>query len=91
MPKPQTFKTNTGALRLLNENGSVSGPCTSCGKQYAFAGPVTNGQIENWKSGMLIQRAFPNLSAEDREFLISGICPTCWSKLFPPDPEDILS
>lgn len=30
----------------------------------------------------LIQKAMPNVSESDREFLVSGICPTCWEKMF---------
>ena len=30
----------------------------------------------------LIQDAFPKMSAEDREFLITGITPTEWNKIF---------
>lgn len=37
--------------------------------------------------GELVQSAFPYLSADEREMLVSGICPTCWDKMFP-DEED---
>lgn len=36
----------------------------------------------DWQDGMTAQEAFPYLSANDREMLISGICPSCWSALF---------
>ena len=29
---------------------------------------------------LLIQEALPNLSPEDREKLITGICPKCWAQ-----------
>ena len=36
-----------------------------------------------WEVGdALAQDAFPYLSADEREMLISGICPTCWEKTF---------
>ena len=35
-----------------------------------------------WKGGMSTQDAFPSLSADEREMLISGICPQCWDKMF---------
>lgn len=35
-----------------------------------------------WKRGTNAQDAFPYLSADAREMLISGICPTCWEDLF---------
>jgi len=31
----------------------------------------------------LIQVAFPNMNAEDREFLMTGITPAEWNKMFP--------
>lgn len=45
--------------------------------------PCTPEQFDNWQSGrMLIQNAMPDVSAEDREFLISGCTPEDWKALF---------
>lgn len=33
---------------------------------------------DNWKAGMLIQHAFPDLTPDQREILITGIC--CWDE-----------
>lgn len=49
--------------------------------------PCTEEQLAAWKSGVLIQHAMPDVSAEDREFLISGCTPEDWAKLFPPGKE----
>ena len=38
-------------------------------------------QYRKYKAGTLIQDAMPNVSAEDREFLITGICPKCWNSI----------
>lgn len=35
--------------------------------------PITVDQYSDWINGTLIQHAMPNLSADDRELLISGI------------------
>ena len=43
--------------------------------------PVTNWQIIQWRDGGLIQDVMPDLSAEDREFIKTGITPEEWSKL----------
>lgn len=41
--------------------------------------PIVDSQYRNWKErGMLIQDAMPHLSADDREFLMSGITPEEW-------------
>lgn len=51
--------------------------------------PVTEEQIEKWRSGTLIQKAMPHLTAEEREFLISGTTPADWAEMFPPVDESI--
>ena len=38
--------------------------------------------IEAYQKGALMQDAFPELTAGQREMLISGTCDTCWDKLF---------
>lgn len=48
---------------------------------------ATQDQIDRWKAGALIQDAMPDLSKEDREFLITGITPEEWKKEFPAVPE----
>lgn len=49
--------------------------------------PVTEDQITEWKSGTHIQRAMPNLSDDDREFIMTGIVPEEWNEMFPPEEE----
>ena len=39
------------------------------------------------KEGMLIQDAYPTLSADEREFLLSGATPEEWDALFGEDEE----
>lgn len=54
--------------------------CPSCGKKSEI--PVRPEQLAAWlrPGGPLVQDAFPELSADDRELLISGLCPPCWDK-----------
>lgn len=33
---------------------------------------VTQEQLDNWNNGCLIQHAMPHLSADDREFIMTG-------------------
>jgi hypothetical protein len=42
----------------------------------------TKEQYNEWKGGVLIQDAMPHLSADDREFLISGCTPEDWKMLY---------
>jgi hypothetical protein len=41
----------------------------------------------NWKDGMLIQHAFPTLTPNQREFLMTGYTPEDWDKLFGHDAQ----
>lgn len=41
---------------------------------------VTPAQLQAWRDGELIQRAMPQLSAEEREFLMTGITPPEWEE-----------
>ena len=44
--------------------------------------PIRQGQLDRWLSGELIQNAMPNLNAEQREFLMTGITPAEWNEAF---------
>lgn len=57
-----------------------SKPCPGC-KRVLFL-KVQERDYENWENGTLIQNAFPYLSDEERESLITGYCDPCWDKLF---------
>jgi hypothetical protein len=39
-------------------------------------------RYNSWRSGMLIQEAFPMLNADQREFIMTGVTPEEWSKYF---------
>ena len=58
-------------------------------KKSAFTGiehtleiPVTQAQLDLWKSGVSIQNAMPNISAEDREFIKTGVTAQEWNDTF---------
>lgn len=53
--------------------------CISCNQVYTI--PVTDKQLAEWKAGKLAQDCFPNLSAAQREILISGLCNNCFNDL----------
>jgi len=54
---------------------------TLTGKLNQMDLDITQEQIDTWKSGKLIQNVMPHLSAEEREFLISGTTPSEWKIL----------
>ena len=49
---------------------------------------VTQEQIALWESGTLIQVAMPHLSADEREFIMTGITPTEWEENFGTSEEE---
>ena len=53
-------------------------PCCGCGNFIE----VNEDDYDDWCDGKLAQDAFPYLNADEREMLISGICPTCWGNMF---------
>ena len=42
---------------------------------------VTQEQLNRWKNGELIQKVFPDLSTDEREFLMTGIIGEEWNEL----------
>ena len=44
--------------------------------------PITSTQPDRWTGGDLIQNVFPDLSADQREFLMTGITPEEWNQNF---------
>jgi len=51
------------------------------GKVHEMDVNVTEDQFNLWQSGVLIQNAMPHLSADEREFMISGITVEEWKTL----------
>ena len=49
---------------------------------------VTQEQIALWESGTLIQVAMPHLSADEREFIMTGITPSEWAEAFGSSEEE---
>lgn len=62
---------------------SVKTKCPWCGETSTVT--VTRVGYEAWVTGTKIQDAFPELSASDRERLISGVCGPCWDEEFSDD------
>ena len=43
---------------------------------------ITQEQMDDYNSGTVIQKAFPGLSVDDREFIMSGITKAEWDAAF---------
>jgi hypothetical protein len=52
------------------------------GKWRKWEVPVTQEQLDAWQGGKLIQYAMPNLNADQREFIMTGITPEEWKETF---------
>lgn len=66
---------------------SVNGVCPRCMRSWTVV--VDEANYQSFKEGdMLAQEAFPELSAAERELLITGFCDDCWNDIFPPEDED---
>lgn len=56
------------------------GPCG--GREFRFE--LSADKVRRWrKDGEAIQNVFPDMTPDDRETLISGICKKCFEVLFP--------
>ncbi len=64
----------------------VDGPCIYCQSPQSVTVPAAD--LIKFGQGGFAQDCFPALAAEQREFLISGICGKCWDQMFLPDDEE---
>lgn len=74
----------TGAIQSAIPTGNSvfikTTACVVCGKEHEFT--LDNEKYVRRQYGEHIQNVFPELSAADREILISGTCDPCWDKLW---------
>lgn len=65
----------------MTKIGIIRG-CVFCGNEYEVKVDVAD--LEKYNNGALAQVAFPlpKYTIEDREFMISSICPCCQAKIF---------
>lgn len=62
-------------------------PCFVCGETSEVE--VDANAYRYWKNGeLLVQDAFPGMSPEQRELLITGTHPSCWDSMFS-DEDDL--
>lgn len=71
---------NIISMEHILKNVGIKKTCPLCGKTTHIA--VNGDDYEKWQNGTLIQRAFPYMSAEEREVLITGLCYDCQAKVF---------
>ena len=64
-------------------DGVVEVQCRCCGNMVDIY--VNVEDFDSWQNGEYIQNAFPYLSADEREILISQTCGPCFDKMFGED------
>ncbi len=63
----------------------ITTKCPCC-KQQTELPAVSRVAYNKWAVGhSYIQDAFPELNADEREAMLSGICPKCWGETFKED------
>ena len=70
------------AMKVVKNGLSVSNRSSLSGQVNTMVLDITFDQFKSWKQGSLIQDVMPNLSADDREFLMTGITPVEWNEMF---------
>lgn len=60
--------------------------CTHC--QTVVPVSIDLEAFQAWKNGLLIQDAFPLLTADEREMIKTRTCGDCWDKMFPEEEFD---
>jgi hypothetical protein len=87
----ETFATKphiTRAIKLGDHQMVVVAISAATGRKNAMPLEITEAQVYDWVNGASIQDAMPQLSAEEREFLMTGITQVEWDSLFSETEED---
>ena len=67
-------------MKINKKEVTICTICPNCDRVNGVQ--VNESDYIAWQDGELTQIAFPYLSAEDREKLISGFCEDCWDAMF---------
>jgi hypothetical protein len=63
----------------MSEQTTIARKCPTCPTVQTVV--VDAAAHERWQAGEYIQNAFPLLTANQREILMTGICPKCWDAM----------
>lgn len=64
----------------------VKKDCPFCGQDNGIE--VDMASYEKWQGGAFVQNAFPTLTAEEREVLVSGSHADCWDEAYDDEEDD---
>lgn len=73
-----------GVAEIVGERGDqivvLTKKCMLCHKQVKLT--LDRQRFWSWQQGTFVQDAFPEMSAGERELLLTGIDDSCFKKLF---------
>ena len=67
---------------------NITRECGHCHAPKTITVSRTGYQAWDMGRGAFVQEAFPELSADDRELLVSGICGPCFDAIMGPEPDE---
>jgi hypothetical protein len=70
----------------VGERVTVTQTCQWCYRDSSVT--VDRDAFDRWQKGELVQTAFAELSADDRETLVSGTHAACWDAMWGGDDAD---
>lgn len=75
----------TEGYEVFHNDGTVTVTRVSAftGKIHEMKIVARREQFAKWKAGQMIQYAFPQLNADEREFIMTGITAEEWDKYIP--------
>ena len=82
------FAFTNRVTRTVSADGqdvTFSGKCLF--DDHPFSITTRLSDANRWINGESIQNCFPDMSADDREILLSGISPNRWNEMFPVENE----
>ena len=82
--KPHIVRAN----KLGDHQMVVVAISAATGEKHAMPLEITEAQVYDWVNGASIQDAMPQLTAEGREFLMTGITQVEWNDLFGEEEDD---
>ncbi len=83
------FAFTNRVTRTVSADGqdvTFSGECLFDNHPFSITTKLSDAN--RWINGESIQNCFPNLSADDREILLSGISPNHWNEMFGGSDDD---
>jgi hypothetical protein len=86
-PEPSIYFHNIPPLPLNSVIMEITRKSQYSGKTRTLDLPVTQAQLDDFNRGTKVQIAFPELSADQREFILTGITHQEWEEMFPPEEE----